>query len=160
MFTAFRQSELVTRLFGWLFGVRSPSEPTPTRTHEPFQLPMLFAVRSPPVPERTVPAIAPFPVTRSYAWSFAARLKSVAGENVPKARKGHRARMAAPAGKAVPKKRPHVLKVCKPSSGVPATAPWRQADVRSSSRAANVVALVDRSHRMIGRGLVLERLAA
>lgn len=140
MSIAFPQAGFVRRLVGLLLNAleRSRTRSAAAVAERPFQLPMLFAARTPETPRSSIDVLS---FSRSRMWSFAARLRSVAGENVPKARKGPRARTTPPVGKAIPKKSPHALKRYKPGSGVPATAPWRARGGCSASRSSNVVML-------------------
>lgn len=162
MFTTFpKVTLLVQRFCRWFFGVRIESKPlpAPAQTDVPFVVPMLFTTRTAEVPDQPSNTIDLFPVGRSQEWSFAARLKSVAADTVPKVRKG-RAKVAPPAGKTVPRKAAPLLKSYKPSTGVPATAPWKKSAARHTSRTANVVVLGKTSQRSSGRGLAVERIAA
>lgn len=164
MFIALTKANLVQRFCSWLFGARIESKPSPpaaSRADAPFMVPMLFVARTAEAPDEPTNLINLFPARCSQEWSFAARLKSVATDNVPKVRKGHRAKTTPPAGKAVPRKAAPLLKSYKPSTGVPATAPWKKSAARHTSHTANVIVLAKTSQRFSERSLaVVERIAA
>jgi hypothetical protein len=155
----------LSRFVSWLFD--APRAPRPTsdlkRAEEQFLVPMLFAPPGLSIPDRQTKrtiGFSPAPRPEPQPRSLAARMNSVARENVPKTRKGRRARIAPPTGKAVPKKMAPVLKSYKQSSGVPATAPWTR-KVHVPARAENVVTLEQMLKQPSAeRGFFFDRIAA
>lgn len=106
----------VGRALAWLSQLVS-DVPAAARSSSLTVLPLLFAPR-PPDPHAPLarekgvharPAVATF--------AFAARLKSVAAQNVPKSLKAARRAVVPPAGKHVPKRQPRVLKSYKSGRG-------------------------------------------
>jgi hypothetical protein len=156
----------VERFLGWISSVAwfqsSPVQVTMQARTLPearFELPMLFAVRASSA-GKPQPA-TDFSVPRVRSWAFAARLKSVAVENVPRSLKAPRRKAGPPAGKALPKKSPRVLKCYKPGTGVPETAPWLRSAKLKPRGPAVVISLVTAGcERTAARGAAPDRLAA
>lgn len=158
---AFAETGLLERALNWIFGAWPKAQTAEVgRPREAaFVVPMLFASRVSQSGAMDGGVINVVSIARMEAWRFAARLRSVAAANVPKALKGRRQRPASPAGKAIPKRKPRVLKSCKTGSGVPAQAPWRR-ESQAPIRHSNVVALPVSKPRTIQKACRTDRLAA
>jgi len=109
---AAEKSGLIRSLLRWISGIFStvPAVAAARLADPVLLVPALFLVRTPP-PQTQTAGAPPAPGRASlYARALAARLASVACRNVPKSRIGPRRRIAAPAGKAIPKKQSAVLR--------------------------------------------------
>lgn len=137
---AANNSYIFQRLFGWIARKLQASKVARPAPDLSYFLPALFVKRS-PFPVRPTVDAWDFAAVSAWRWVLAARLKSIAAQNVPKSRRGPRRKAAPPAGKAIPKKAARVLKRYKQEAVSPVATTLRRAVSQPPLRPGNVVAL-------------------
>lgn len=150
---------IIARVVGWIVKAFSGAAAGRSVPNPALMLPTLFLARA---PSRQAPAdgAARPAVSATCDRGFAARLRSVSAQNVPKSRKGPRRKLTPPGGKAIPKKAPRLLKRYKPSGGTLLAAARSRMARLPSLPLANVVHLADFVRRQIGCGRTVDRHAA
>lgn len=156
------ENGIVGRFFGWILRALTGAKTVRAAPDFAHFLPALFLVRPAPKLERVFGFFASdFSIASGRRWALAARLRSVARQNVPKVLKGARRRSTPPAGKPIPKKAPRVLKRYKQITGSVVLARRKGAVAESPMRwSATIVTLADVPQRAMRSAAVSEKRQA